>query len=76
MSSYQSRKKLNLEYKGTIVPLVGKLMNQCKGMEREFRIVSEKMLEDEKKASEPVQSFRMTIVVDMDSGEYIRHFWG
>lgn len=74
MSSQQSRKKISSEYKGTIVPLVAKLMNQCRGMDRDFRFVSEQML-DEEKNSQP-QTMRMTIVINMDSGEYIRHFWG
>ncbi len=67
-----SRKKL--DYKGTIVPIVAKLMNQCRGMDRDFRVVSEKMLEDEKNPIK--EGLRMTIVVNMDTGEYIRHYWG
>ena len=73
MSSKESRKKCKIEYQGTIAPVVGKLMNQCRGMDREFRIVSEKMLQEEKKEDNPN---RMTIVVIMDTGAYIRHYWG
>jgi hypothetical protein len=73
MSSRQSSIKSTI---GTIVPLVAKLMNQCRGMDRDFRFVSEKMLEDEKKQGIIIQVMRMTIVINMDTGEYIRHYWG
>jgi len=76
MSSRQSRKKLGIGYSGTIVPYVAKLMNHCRGSDIEFRIVSELMLEEEKKEKVVFQPKRMTIVVDMESGEYRRHFWG
>jgi hypothetical protein len=70
MSSRQFKKKY--DYQGTIVPMVAKLINQCKGMEKDFRIVSEKMLTEDNS----ILPTRMTIVVQMDTGEYIRHFWG
>lgn len=69
-----SGRKLATNYKGTIVPIVSKLINQCRGMDKEFRIVSEKMLEEEVADSEK-QNLRMTIVINMTTGEYIRHFW-
>lgn len=61
------------DYKCTIVPVVAKLINQCRGMDRDFRVISEKMLEEEKREKQPN---RMTIVVNMETGEYIRHYWG
>jgi len=63
----------NRQHNCTIVPAVAKLINQCRGMEREFRIVSEDMLKQE---SPVKQNLRMTIVVNMATGQYIRHFWG
>jgi hypothetical protein len=70
MSSKESRKNMDIKYKGTINPVVGGLMNKCRGMGKEFRILSEHELDREQKSD------RMTIIVDPISGDYIRHFWG
>lgn len=61
------------QYKGTIVPQVGKLINQCKGMDRPFRILDE---EGEENDTEPKNPNRMTIVVNRTTAVYIKHYWG
>ena len=72
MSSKESRKNMNIKYTGTINPVVGGLMNKCRGMGKEFRIISE----DDLKLQSEKKGDRMTIIVDIKSGEYVRHFWG
>jgi len=55
-------------------PVVQKLINQCRGMDRPYRIVTEEILEDEKTQKWNVVKMRMTIVVD--GTNYVRHYWG
>lgn len=73
MSSHESRKK-NTEnrYKGTIIPEVAVLINQCIGKGCVYRVLVEgdpEILNPEK------QPTRQTIVVNND-GKLVTSFWG
>mgnify|MGYP000629655712 CR=1 FL=1 len=68
-------KEVKNQYKGTIVPQVAKLINQCKGMERPYRIIDEES-DTEGEIKEPKNQNRMTIVVNRITANYIRHYWG
>jgi len=75
MASRESRKNLNLQFNGTIGADVAKLINQCKGMGREFRLISEEEAVSDN--SKPDFS-RMTIVVkiEKDCMKCVNHRWG
>ena len=57
-------------------PKVANLINGVRGMDRDYRLISEEQLKIENESGLKVKQFlRMTIVVD-DKGEYVKHYWG
>ena len=72
MSSKDFCKRANINYRCTILPEVAKLINQARGMGRDFRVISE----EELSSDNVVVKERMTIIVNIETGEYIRHYWG
>jgi len=64
---------------GTIVPVVSKLINQCKSTSKEYRIISKEEDDEEyaRRGGAPpkVNINRMTIVVEKSTGALVKNYW-
>jgi hypothetical protein len=63
-----------LSNKGTLIPSIANLVNQCIGMKCKYRIVTEESLRGEDDRPQP--STTMTIVIEPISGKLLRNYWG
>lgn len=55
---------------------IANLINGVRGMDRDYRIVTEDQLRRENDSGLKVKQYlRMTIVVT-DKGDYVKHYWG